>query len=87
MLLLCVSGITAVAAHLRCTDAAREAARLAARGDDGSAAAQAIAPKGAELQIRRDGQFVVATVTMRSTGLPGVTIEGRAVAALEPGVG
>jgi hypothetical protein len=87
VLLLCMSGITAVTTHIRCTDAAREAARLAARGDDGVGTAKTIAPEGAEVQLRHDGQFVVATVAARSRLLPGLTIAGRAVAALEPGVG
>jgi hypothetical protein len=73
--------------QVRCVDAAREAARLAARGDDGSAsnAARSIAPDGAAVQLRRDGEFVVATVTTRSVLLPGVTIAAEAVAAVEPG--
>jgi hypothetical protein len=85
VLLVCVSGLAAVAMQIRCVDAAREAARLAARGDDGSAAARAIAPDGAAVQLRRDGEHVVATVTARSSLIPGVAIAGRAVAALEPG--
>ena len=74
--------------QVRCVDAAREAARLAARGDDGSAAiaAQRIAPDGAAVQLRRDGELVVATVTARSPLLPGVTIAADAVAAVEPGM-
>jgi hypothetical protein len=86
VLLLCVSGLTAVSAHIRCVDAAREAARLAARGDDGSGAARAIAPDGAVVHLHHDGGLVVATVTARSTLLPGVTVAARAVAAVEPGV-
>ena len=88
MLVLCVAGLTAVSMQVRCVDAAREAARLAARGDDGSAsrAAQGIAPNSATVQLRRDGQWVVATVTTRSPLLPGVTIAANAVAAAEPGV-
>jgi hypothetical protein len=83
-----VSGLTAVSMQVRCVDAAREAARLAARGDDGSAAvaAQRIAPDGAAVQLRRDGELVVASVTARSPLLPGVTIAADAVAALEPGM-
>jgi hypothetical protein len=87
VLILCVSGLTAVSMQVRCVDAAREAARLAARGDDGSASgtAKGIAPEGAEVQVRRDGEFVVATVTARSPLLPGITIAAEAVAAAEPG--
>jgi hypothetical protein len=59
----------------------------AARGDDGSAsgAAQGIAPDGAAVRLRRDGELVVATVTARSPLLPGITIAAEAVAAAEPG--
>lgn len=85
MLLVCASSLTAVSMQIRCVDAAREAARLAARGDDGSNAARAIAPEGAALQLHRDGAHVIATVTARSVLLPGITIAGRAVAAVEPG--
>jgi hypothetical protein len=76
-----------VSMQVRCVDAAREAARLAARGDDGSAsdAARGIAPDGAAVQLRRDGGLVVATVTARSPLLPGVTVAAEAVAAVEPG--
>jgi hypothetical protein len=83
---LCVSGLTAVSMHIRCVDAAREAARLAARGDDGAGAAKGIAPDGAVVHLRHDGELVVATVTARSALLPGVNIAARAVAAVEPGV-
>jgi hypothetical protein len=87
VLVLCVSGLTAVSMQVRCVDAAREAARLAARGDDGSAstAAQGIAPDGAAVRLRREGELVVATVTARSPLLPGVSIAAEAIAAAEPG--
>jgi hypothetical protein len=85
MLLLCTSSLTAVSMHIRCVDAAREAARLAARGDDGSDVARAIAPDGATVQLRRDGEYVIATVSARSLFLPGIAVAGRAVAAVEPG--
>jgi hypothetical protein len=89
VLVLCVSGLTAVSMQVRCVDAAREAARLAARGDDGSAAqtARSIAPGGAAVQLRRDGALVIATVTARSPLLPGITVAADAVAATEPGLG
>ncbi|AGB26130.1 hypothetical protein Mycsm_05964 [Mycobacterium sp. JS623] len=84
--MLCVAGLTAVSMQVRCVDAAREAARLAARGDGSAAvAAQRIAPDGAAVQLRRDGELVVANVTARSPLLPGVTIAAEAVAAAEPG--
>jgi Flp pilus assembly protein TadG len=34
VLVLCLAGVSAVLMQVRCVDAAREAARLAARGDD-----------------------------------------------------
>ncbi|KUI22998.1 pilus biosynthesis protein TadE [Mycobacterium sp. GA-1285] len=71
--------------HIRCVDAAREAARLAARGHDGVAAARDLAPDGATVVTHRDGQFVISTVSAQSAILPGFTVEARAVAAVEPG--
>jgi len=87
VVVLCAAGLTAVAMQVRCIDAAREAARLAARGDDASAgvAAGTVGPAGATLRLRRDGGFVVATVSGRSRLLPGVVITADAVAAAEPG--
>ncbi|MEZ0362881.1 TadE family type IV pilus minor pilin [Mycobacterium sp. pUA109] len=87
VLALCVAGVTAVAMQVRCIDAAREAARLAARGDDRAAVAVArqIAPGGATVGLRRDGGFVVATVTARSNLLPALAITGSGVSAVEPG--
>ncbi|MCV7295399.1 pilus biosynthesis protein TadE, partial [Mycobacterium goodii] len=38
VLVLCVGGLSTVSMQVRCVDAAREAARLAARGDDRAAA-------------------------------------------------
>lgn len=88
VLALCVGGLSAVSMHVRCVDAAREAARLAARGDDRGAAeaAHTTGPTGATLQLRRNGAFVVARVSTRSILLPGLTIDAEAVAAAEPGV-
>lgn len=87
VLVLCAAGLTAIAMQVRCIDAAREAARLAARGDEAAAgvAARGVGPAGAALQLRRDGGFVVATVSGRSRLLPGVVITADAVAAAEPG--
>ncbi|BBY24171.1 hypothetical protein MSTO_43760 [Mycobacterium stomatepiae] len=82
----CLAGITAVSMQVRCVDAAREAARLAARGDERSAigAARHIAPGGAQVQVRRDGDFIVATVVAHSKILPALDISARAVSAAEP---
>lgn len=86
VLVLCLAGVTAVSMQVRCIDAAREAARLAARGDERQAVATArgIAPSGALVQLRRDGEFVVATVTARSNLLPALGITATGVSAVEP---
>lgn len=86
VLVLCLAGITAVSMQVRCVDAAREAARLAARGDEPAAvdAARRLAPSGARVQVHRDGDFLVATVVAHSTLLPALDIGARAVSAAEP---
>ncbi len=84
VLALCLAGFAAVILQIRCVDAAREAARLAARGD-GSGAVGALAPAGAAVEVRRDGAYVIARVSGRSPVLPGVVIVGEAVSAAEPG--
>ncbi|MFC9767532.1 TadE family type IV pilus minor pilin [Rhodococcus jostii] len=88
VVVLCVGAITAATLHVRCVDSAREAARLAARGDRESAISTAakVAPDGADVSVRAEGQFVVATVRARSPLLPLVNISAEAVAALEPTV-
>jgi hypothetical protein len=86
VLLVCMAGLTAVSMQVRCIDAAREAARLAARGADADAsqAPESIAPHGAKLDIRKEGGLVVATVTAHSILLPGITIRAETVSAIEP---
>ncbi len=88
VVVLCVGAITAATLQVRCVDSAREAARLAARGDRESAISTAarVAPDGAEVRVRAEGEFVVATVRVSSPLLPLVNISAEAVAALEPTV-
>lgn len=64
VLLVCVSGVLCVLAQVRCTDAAREGARLAARGDEGAArvAAARLAPSGAAISFEDRGGAVLVTV-------------------------
>lgn len=85
--MLCLAGVTAVSMQVRCIDAAREAARLAARGDQRNAVATArrIAPPGAQVQLEDDGGYLVAIVRARSKLLPALDIAARAVSAEEPG--
>jgi len=88
VLVSCLAGIACLIAQIRCADAAREAARLAGRGDaDLAASAVAtLAPDGAALSLGGDGDLVTATVTASAVGglLPGVTITATAAAAREP---
>jgi len=80
-------------AAVRVQDAAREAARVIARGDDPSAGtglARRVAPERSRVDIERDPQTVAVVVSapVRGPGgllgfLPSVTVRGRAVAAIE----
>ncbi|WP_324193020.1 TadE family type IV pilus minor pilin [Nocardia transvalensis] len=85
--LLCLGALLAASVQIRCIDAAREAARLAARGADADAttAARKVAPRGADITVRTEGEWVVAVVTARAPLLPSVVVRADAVAALEPG--
>ncbi|WP_137725471.1 TadE family type IV pilus minor pilin [Prescottella subtropica] len=86
VVVLCVGAIVAASAQIRCIDAAREAARLAARGDrDAVAVATRVGPPDADITLRDDGGFVVATVRARVPLLPLVELSADAVAAREPG--
>ena len=87
MLVLSVGAVVGVTAHVRCVDAAREAARLSARGDD-ARAAKAVAevgPSGATSTMSRDGETVTVQVRAPVALLPGLTVSATAVAAVEPG--
>ena len=88
---MCLAGIGSVIAQLRCADAAREAARLAGRGDAAGAAAAvtSIAPAGAVLSLQTGSGLVTATVSVGAVSglLPGVRVSAAATAATESGVG
>ncbi len=80
-------------AQLRCADAAREAARAAARGEDTMAAsrlAETVGPDGADVQIRIDGSLVTVDVSALvpfplpfGDDLPAPTVRAKAAAVLE----
>ncbi|OLT14008.1 hypothetical protein BJF78_20580 [Pseudonocardia sp. CNS-139] len=72
---------------MRCIDAARELARLAARGepDRGHAVAARLAPPGASTSLVREGDTVVAEVSAGVMRPLPIEVAARAVAALEPG--
>ncbi|WP_280411752.1 TadE family type IV pilus minor pilin, partial [Nocardia asiatica] len=67
---------------------AREAARLAARGDRGNAlvAAQRIAPPSADIALRTEGTRAIAVVSARTPLLPLLTLRAEVIATLEPGI-
>ena len=87
-LAVAVGAVAATAASVRCIDAARELARLAARGepDRGRAVAERIAPRDARIVLRVDGDEAVAEVSAQPAGPLPLQVGGRAVAVLEPGV-
>lgn len=84
-----VGAILAVGQQVRCIDAAREAARLAARGDAARAqeVAARVGPAGASITVRVDGDVAIATVRAESALLPLVSTVATAVAAMEPEAG
>ncbi|MEV0357387.1 TadE family type IV pilus minor pilin [Nocardia sp. NPDC050697] len=84
---LCLGALLAASAQVRCVDAAREAARLAARGDrsHAEAAGRQVAPRGADITLRQDSTLVIAQVTASVPLLPGLRLRAEAVAAIEPG--
>ncbi|PTR21587.1 hypothetical protein C8K36_1149 [Rhodococcus sp. OK519] len=86
VVVLCIGAIAAVSTQVRCIDAAREAARLAARDDRANAVvvARRVAPGNADIAVRDDGEFVVATVRARAALFPLVELSAEAVAAREP---
>lgn len=84
-----LGAVAAVNDQLRCTDAAREAARLVARGEDDTARAAAaeIAPDGADIAIAVAGDTISVDVRAAPLSglLPGVHLHGEAYAIREPG--
>lgn len=79
-------------AEVRCLDAAREAARLVARGDDDQAreVARQAGPDGASVVIEESSDLVTVTVSVAARPnlpllghLPAVSLSARAVSAAE----
>ncbi len=85
--------LVCLSAQLRCVDAARGAARAAARGDSAAAVdatGRRLAPPGARVRVAAstDTVEVVVSTSVRPFGralrlLPAVDVSGRAVAAVE----
>lgn len=86
-LAVAVGSVAAVAAHIRCIDAARELARLAARGeaDRGHELAAGLAPSGARVSLTQQDGLVIAEVSTELLQPLPLRLGGRAVATLEPG--
>jgi hypothetical protein len=88
LLMVGLSGISALVSKVRCVDAAREGALTASRGGDGVAAAVRAAPRGAVVAVRTEGDLIRAEIRaqVRPLGphLPGFDVDGTAVAAREP---
>lgn len=99
MLLLVTIGLTWLVAlgatHVLALDAARETARAVARGDDvdtGIDLGLRVAPPGARISVRDEGETILVTVEAPVRGpagifafLPTHRVSARAVAAEEPG--
>ena len=87
VLAMAVAAVSAAAAAVRCLDASRELARLAARGEvgRGRAIAAELAPAGARLDLTNRGDTLVAEVSVQLLRPLPMRIGGRAVAAVEPG--
>ena len=83
--------------QMRTTDAAREAARALARGEDPGTAtdlATRIGPPGSRFSVQESSGLVIVTVRAEVDGpggllavLPGADLEASATAALEPAAG
>lgn len=75
VLAVCAAGITACIDQIRCVDAARAAARSAARGDppdESRRLALTAAPSGASVVVDRGGSQVRVVVTARAGGVGGL---------------
>ncbi|MBB3037816.1 TadE family type IV pilus minor pilin [Hoyosella altamirensis] len=84
---LCLGGVFAGLAYVRCVDAAREAALGVARGDTAAVdRARRAAPRGAAIEIVGDrGSVVTARVVARSPVLPLLTLRAESVTVIEGG--
>lgn len=90
VLAMALAGFAAVTDQLRCVAAAREVARLAARGEPERAeeVVSRIAPRGARWELRTEAGGITAVVhagPVRGV-LPGIRLRGEAFAVPEPGV-
>lgn len=87
-----VWGLLAASAQIQCQDAARAGARAAARQDPPDAVlttTRRAAPRGARVEVSREGDLVRVTVTASAPGPDALTLElsDEAVALAEETVG
>ncbi|MFD4526677.1 TadE family type IV pilus minor pilin [Streptomyces sp. NPDC058470] len=87
-----VWALLAASAQIQCQDAARAGARAAARQDSPDAVlttTRRAAPRGARVEMSREGDLVRVTVTASAPGPDGLTLElsDEAVALAEETVG
>ncbi len=89
LLTLALYALAAAVDQVRCVDAAREAARLAARGEPDKEAtdvARRIAPPNADITITKDGDDIRVVVKAPAGALlPGLELTADAFAMSEPG--
>lgn len=88
VLTLSIGGLLVLTDQIRCVDAAREAARLTARGDPEKAkqAASRIAPANAKITVTTEGEHIevhIQATPVRGL-LPGVELHEEAFAVREP---
>lgn len=89
VLALCLGVLSTVGAQLQLVDAARESARLAARGEDADVvqeAARRAGPAGTTVQVSRKGQLLQVTARARTRPLgllPSFSLTARAVTESE----
>lgn len=85
VLIVSVGAVSATIAQIRCTDAAREVARLTAAGDTSAVSVgRQVAGGSAAVEVSESAELVEATVSTAVRLLPGLHVSARAVAVPEP---
>ncbi|GAC67604.1 TadE family type IV pilus minor pilin [Gordonia soli] len=85
VIVLAVGVLGAVTSQIRCTDAAREVARLSASGDAGAeSAGRRMVGDHASISVQRSDDRVTVEVSVDVPLVPMMEVSARAVAAVEP---
>ena len=82
--LIVVGAVSGMVAQIRCTDASREVARLAAAGDDSAREAGEQIGGDVDVAISEDAERISAVVRSRVLFLPGLSVSATAIAVKEP---